>query len=457
MKKLVFCINNVLLVSILSVGVILLNGCNSGGASSNLGVTSNTSMITEYSLNGIKGKIIGNNIYVPVSSATDTTSMVAKFTTIAKNVRVKSINQVSEVTANDFTNPVSYTVIRDDGVAQQVTVKLTPQYVYITNGMDNTVSIYEGGLSSSGILNLLNTQQIYSGEYPAGIAITPDSRYAYIANYGSNTVSMYSIGQQKLFPLTLKTIATGKGPWAIAVSPKGFTYVLNYTDNTVSTYLINSNGGILTSVGTVNTGESPIAMAMTSDGQYVYVVNSGDNTVSTYNAGLGVLVKQGKAIASGKGAAGITVSPDNKHVYVANSTDNTLSIYSVDGLGNLSANTPQTIATGKNPISIVETPDNKHIYVTNSNDNTVSMYGVDGLGNLSASVPQTIATGNTPLHATITSDGKYIYIANYGNCTGIYMAGGSISSYQVGANGSLSLLSGGTINMDACATSIYSQ
>jgi hypothetical protein len=71
------------------------------------------------------GSISGTNINVTVSFGTNVTSLVANFTTTGASVKVGSTTQVNGVTANNFTNPVTYTVTAADGSTKNYIVTVT--------------------------------------------------------------------------------------------------------------------------------------------------------------------------------------------------------------------------------------------------------------------------------------------------------------------------------------------
>jgi NHL repeat len=64
-------------------------------------------------------------IAVTVPYGTDVTALVATFTTTGASVKVGSTEQVSGVTANNFTNPVIYTVTAADGSTASYTVTVS--------------------------------------------------------------------------------------------------------------------------------------------------------------------------------------------------------------------------------------------------------------------------------------------------------------------------------------------
>jgi cysteine-rich repeat protein len=71
------------------------------------------------------GTIDGTAISVTVPTGTDVTGLVATFTTTGQSVSIGSTAQVSGITANDFTNPVAYTVTAADNSQQPYTVTVT--------------------------------------------------------------------------------------------------------------------------------------------------------------------------------------------------------------------------------------------------------------------------------------------------------------------------------------------
>jgi len=71
--------------------------------------------ITAYSLAGVTGSIAGSTISVTMPFGTDVTNLVATFTTTGASVTVVATGpQTSGTTANNFTNPVVYTVTAAD-------------------------------------------------------------------------------------------------------------------------------------------------------------------------------------------------------------------------------------------------------------------------------------------------------------------------------------------------------
>jgi hypothetical protein len=92
-----------------------------------IGTVSSTKDVTAFSFTNpaATGAITGTNITLMVPFGTDVTSLVANFTTTGASVKVGATTQVSEVTANNFTNPVIYTVTAADATTKDYTVTVT--------------------------------------------------------------------------------------------------------------------------------------------------------------------------------------------------------------------------------------------------------------------------------------------------------------------------------------------
>jgi len=84
--------------------------------------------ITAFSVLGHTGVISGTSIAITVPYGTIVTGLVATFTTTGNSVTVGTTPQVSGITANDFTIPVTYIVTATDGLTKMytVTVMVTP-------------------------------------------------------------------------------------------------------------------------------------------------------------------------------------------------------------------------------------------------------------------------------------------------------------------------------------------
>jgi len=109
-------------------------------------------------------------IRVQLPDETKLTALVASFTTLAARVTVRNVDQVSGVTPNDFTYPVDYTVISDDGDKTYYSVRVS-YYRRLWIGKD-----YGGGLVA--YIFKKGDPGFVEGEYHGLIAATADQPVA---------------------------------------------------------------------------------------------------------------------------------------------------------------------------------------------------------------------------------------------------------------------------------------
>lgn len=148
--------------------------------------------------------------------------MPATFTTTGISVTVGATPQVSGTTANDFTNPVVYTVTAADGSTQDYTV---------------TVGV------------LLDFVQ------PIDITLNSTGTIAYVTNYGNNTITQCSVNGT-ISALSGCTDSGGTGfnaPAGISLNSTGaIAYVTNGSNSKVSQCNVNGTTGALSGCTTTN-------------------------------------------------------------------------------------------------------------------------------------------------------------------------------------------------------------
>jgi DNA-binding beta-propeller fold protein YncE len=263
----------------------------------------------------------------------------------------------------------------------------------------------------------------------------------YVAGSGSDKIFQYGLDVDgSLSPLGTPAVAADQSPASVAVSPNGASVYVT-TRRGVAQYDVSSSGALVGNPPTVPAGPTPVSVAVSPDGNSVYVANQG-GTISQYDvgAGGGLSPKNPASIAAGPMPSGLAVSPDGRSVYVANlgtEAQNTALVHQFDvgADGTLAPKKPPTVSAGDGPSSVVVSPDGKSVYVTNSVDDTVSQYDVGAGGALSPkSVPE-VGAGDTPSQLAVRPGGDSAYAANSGDPTS---GGGSVSQYNVGADGSLS-------------------
>jgi 6-phosphogluconolactonase (cycloisomerase 2 family) len=184
-----------------------------------------------------------------------------------------------------------------------VAVANTLNYVYVTDGVNNTVVGYAYD-TTSGALTSIPGQFVAVGKVPRAVLSPPAGTFLYVANSGSDDIYEFFINADgSLMPITNATVTVpvGIGPVAMLTDPNAkYLYALANVGSQISAFKINLVTGALSAVGgnggTVSTGSNPLAFTIRSDGStsgnfWVITSNFGGNSVSTYalNGSTGVL------------------------------------------------------------------------------------------------------------------------------------------------------------------------
>src|SRR5438552_1027816 len=185
---------------------------------------------------------------------------------------------------------------------------------YITNLNDGTVSVIDTASNT-----VMATVPV--GNFPNGVAVTPDGAHVYVANVGDGTVSVIDTASNGV----IATVTVGGGPVGVAVTPDGArVYVGNFSGNTVSVIATATN----TVTATVTVGLNPEGIAVTPDGTRVYVANFNANTISVIATASNTVTA---TVTVGANPAGVAVTPDGAHVYVANQNSNNVAMIATAG------------------------------------------------------------------------------------------------------------------------------
>jgi DNA-binding beta-propeller fold protein YncE len=323
-------------------------------------------------------------------------------------------------------------------------------YVFNYNGGGNG-SASQYSIGSAGLLAPLTPSSALIGGGPLFGTVSINGSYLYVTGsvtpkggeaYGQvSTLAINSDGT--LTPLGALQLATNTNPSGIADDPSnGAVYVADELSDQIALFQSTANGTLQdATVGPTATGSgtNPLALAVTPNGQSLLATNSGNGTVSDYTInGDGSLTQNGLPVAAGKSAAsdpdGIVIAPDGAFAYVADGgADSTISEYTISSSGALAplAASP-TIKTDTDPASIAMTPDGQFVFVANTDGNDINGYYVEPDGVLSKVVSATVLTLQ-PTSLAIAPDGGYLYVTN---------GSGTVTGYQIGSTGALTLVSG---------------
>lgn len=291
-----------------------------------------------------------------------------------------------------------------------IAVSPNGEYLYVTNS-GTARGIGENGTDTVSVINTANntvTATITGLTNPDAVAVTPNGEYVYVANPTLNTVSVISTVNNTV----TANINVGVNPGGVAVTPNGeYVYVTN-EGNTPDFETTPPSGGSLSVISTTtNTvtatlpvGPGAVGVAFTPNGKFAYVTNAESSTVSvintaTYNVTANITV--------GEGTDGVAVTPNGKYVYVTNEDNGSVSVIST-----ATNNVTATIAGIAYPRGVAITPNGEYVYVTGDAPSPSLGYGVVSvISTTTNTVTSNITVGSSPFGVTITPNGEYTYIA----------------------------------------------
>jgi len=296
---------------------------------------------------------------------------------------------------------------------------------YVTNALDNTVSVIDTATAS-----VIATVPVGSG--PAAVAVTPNGRFAYVVNQLGNTVSVISAASNTV----VATVPVAVFPSGIAITPNGaFVYVtsspsssisvIDTATNTVVTTIPASfplklaispignlgyvtHGAFINGVDVINTATNTVVTnipvpadvtieaAVTPNGAFVYVTCLSFSTGSK----LAVIDAATNTVVAivplpGGFSPGVAITPNGAFAYVANNGGGTCcggggGVSSVSVIDTASNTEIANVPVGS-PNGIAVTPDGAVVYVSDISNNTVSIIRTSF--NL---VVASVAVGNFP-------------------------------------------------------------
>jgi DNA-binding beta-propeller fold protein YncE len=180
-------------------------------------------------------------------------------------------------------------------------------------------SVHQYDVGPGGELSPKPIKEVYAGNPPRGIAVSPGGESVYVANGGSDGegssdgVYQFDVGASgQLKPKSPPTAAAGRRPSGVVVSPDGkHVYVTNGAGGDVSQFDVGPDGTLSAKPATVAAHRNPSALAFSPGGQSLYVANAGSANISQYDVGAsGVLTpKPTHTVAAPGGAYDIALRP----------------------------------------------------------------------------------------------------------------------------------------------------
>lgn len=240
----------------------------------------------------------------------------------------------------------------------------------------------------------------------------------YVADEEGDTVSALDAASFK----KVSTIAVGRGPHNIQVSPDGkLAWVTNNGERDkpaeeqahkgmpTRDHEATAGGGEVWAIDTVTdtvvakvpVGKHPAHVVLTPDGRFAYVTNGAENSVSVVDTTARQVVA---TIPVGAYPHGIRISPDGKQAYVANLKGGTVSVIDIEARKEVTQ-----IPAGKGPAQVGFTPDGRLAFVSLSEEGKVAV-----IDPKTRKVIRKVPVGTVPIQVYATPDNRTLLVANQG-------------------------------------------
>lgn len=268
-----------------------------------------------------------------------------------------------------------------------------------------------------------------------------------------NKVISFSRNARGLLVRTAAYSTTGHGQGVDFDSQGGLTlsrdrrflYAVSPASDLVSVFAV--RGSCLSRVQTVYGGDQPLSISLSSTG-YAYVLTG--SVASTGILGFSVDQKDGTLtpltnetipLSSPIGVPGVvTFSPDGRSLVVTNKVGSTLDVFSVDEHGKAAGPVTTIASSGVRPFSAAFN-NGSLLYVAESGLPSLQNSALSSYRLNSGSAPSLTAITHSERNdqtdscwVVVTPDERYAYTANF--------VSGSISTYRLAENGSVTLLDG---------------
>ncbi|CAM3728118.1 ice-binding family protein [Polynucleobacter arcticus] len=324
--------------------------------------------ITNYSLNGVVGTInsVAKTINVVMPTGTSLNALTATFTATGSGITIASTPQVSGVTSNNFTNPVSYLVTAADSSTETYSVTVIVAAAtskaltsYSLNGVSGTINqatqnivvAMPSGTAVNALIASFNT----TGSSVSISGVTQASG-ATINNFTNPVAYVVTAADLSTASYTVTVTVAGAGPAPVALGNVG-SFVL-FADSGMSS----SPDSAIT--GDVGVGPSVTSTAITTgftltlpaggafatapqvtgnvyavdyaDPTPVFIVSASNDMLTAYNDAAG---RPNPIILASSDLSGLTLAPG---------------LYSSPVSLNLLANTTLTLNGGPNDVWIIQ-------------------------------------------------------------------------------------------------------
>jgi 6-phosphogluconolactonase (cycloisomerase 2 family) len=295
-----------------------------------------------------------------------------------------------------------------------------PEFVYVSNTGDDTVSLLSVDKKTGGLTNV-NQTIVEVGSGLKGIAAT--KKFLFAADPTTSEIFGFSINTTNgnLTPTAQGMLNTGVGTAPTAMSiPAGSNslYVTDFANNQLLQYSFDTGTGALTAIGSpVATDAGPVSVAASNLGTAVFVANKTTGTITGYtrNTNNGALTPSGSIVSLGTSAG----SPN----WIAADLSGGL-LYSADAFGGLGGSIVVFTISGASltlngafgtgnlagqPLSVAINQALPFVYSANDGNDNASQYTIQSGGLSPALLIQDIPSANSVISDVL---GHFVYVTD---------------------------------------------
>jgi 6-phosphogluconolactonase len=320
-------------------------------------------------------------------------------------------------------------------------------HVYVLNNATSANSISAFNRASDGTLTLIGTTNL--GGQGTGsplnsqgsLIFSADKHWLFAVNAGSNQISVLSVGSQGNLSLASVSSSHGIRPVSLTFT-SNHLYVVNAGNSShsgnVTGFFVGTNGTLQALTGSTQplSGPNPAPVQIQADpsGGTLLVTESFTNLIDTYAIhSNGSLDAPKFAHSAGAVPFGFAFDPVVPSLFI---------VSNVGSGQNAGAMTSYLLQSGLvirsyGPVAdnqtaacwVVITNNGNFTYTTNAGSGSVSGYQIGTNGKLTLFTTVSTGTNSNPNEEALTSDGNFLYIIDPGTST--------LSAFQVQQNGGL--------------------
>jgi 6-phosphogluconolactonase (cycloisomerase 2 family) len=324
-----------------------------------------------------------------------------------------------------------------------------PGAVYVMTNQSSANSIAVFSRMSTGSLRAVGTFPTGGTGFGTGgdplasegaLILTDDGHFLLACNAGSNDISVMQVTQSGL-AMVDRVPSGGTEPVSITLY-KNLAYVLNAggTPN-ITGFALSPEGGLTMIPGSTQplaggTSAGPAGISFTPDGAFLAVTEKGTNLIDTY-----IVDQNGVASAPISNpsngmtpfgfAFGRTDSLIVSEAFGGGANEGAASSYRIADSGDLVTVSGSVPDTQTAPCWVAVTNNGRMAFLSNTGTGTISSYsvGADGSLTLLKAVAGFTGASSAPIDMALSANSKYLYVLS--------AAQGTVSAFQVETNGNL--------------------